>query len=277
MQTETSVNDGYVLNRTQEEYQRLNWQAMIWQEVAQRAMLKAGLKKGMRCLDAGCGTGAGMALMGEIVGAGAVVNGIDIDTGIGAYAENSLRQQGRVAYHFYEHDITSANTIPGGPYDFIYVRLLLIHMTRPEAILHKLFSLLNSGGILLVQDYDFNSFHASEKKIEKSVDYFRTLFCDLFLKSGKDPYVGGNFSFHFKKAGLHQPDGTDVGGIFTPFSQAVAMMKAVMASMLPAMEKLSLADENDYKQFCNELDDLCKEHAETKVMWPLLNAAWKVK
>ena len=58
--------DGYILARTEAEYQRLRLQAKAW-EPATRAMLAdAGLAEGMRCLDAGCGPGEAMRLIGRM-------------------------------------------------------------------------------------------------------------------------------------------------------------------------------------------------------------------
>ena len=61
------IHDGYILGRTSDEYQRLHIQARKWEPVTLRVLQQAGLKKGMHCLDAGCGTGDVMRLMGNIV------------------------------------------------------------------------------------------------------------------------------------------------------------------------------------------------------------------
>jgi 2-polyprenyl-3-methyl-5-hydroxy-6-metoxy-1,4-benzoquinol methylase len=50
-------DDGYVLGRTSGEYQRLRWQARLWEQVTARALDRVGIGPGMRCLDVGCGPG----------------------------------------------------------------------------------------------------------------------------------------------------------------------------------------------------------------------------
>lgn len=49
--------DDYILGRTSEEYQRLRWQARLWEPITARVLDQVGIGPGMRCLDVGCGPG----------------------------------------------------------------------------------------------------------------------------------------------------------------------------------------------------------------------------
>jgi len=44
-------DDGYVLARTSEEYQRLRRQARLWEQVTAQALDRVGIGAGMSCLD----------------------------------------------------------------------------------------------------------------------------------------------------------------------------------------------------------------------------------
>ena len=66
--TRSATEDGYVLPRTEAEYARLRMQAKAWEPVTLTLLQDAGLAPGMSCLDAGCGPGEAMRLMGRIVG-----------------------------------------------------------------------------------------------------------------------------------------------------------------------------------------------------------------
>jgi len=55
--SEDLPDDGYVLARTSEEYQRLRRQARLWERVTAEALDRVGIGAGMRCLDMGCGPG----------------------------------------------------------------------------------------------------------------------------------------------------------------------------------------------------------------------------
>ena len=47
--------DGYVISRTESEYERLRVQAQVWAPLTERVLVQAGLGEGMTALDAGCG------------------------------------------------------------------------------------------------------------------------------------------------------------------------------------------------------------------------------
>jgi cyclopropane fatty-acyl-phospholipid synthase-like methyltransferase len=61
------AQDGYILGRTEAEYDRLRRQARLWEPATHRVLTAAGVAPGMRCLDAGCGPGEVMRLIGRLV------------------------------------------------------------------------------------------------------------------------------------------------------------------------------------------------------------------
>ena len=85
--------DGYVLARTESEYERLRTQSAIWARFTKKVLLSAGLDAGMTALDAGCGPGELMRIMGRLVGPAGSVTGVDIDPDVGAYGLQRLREE----------------------------------------------------------------------------------------------------------------------------------------------------------------------------------------
>jgi cyclopropane fatty-acyl-phospholipid synthase-like methyltransferase len=51
----------YALGRTPAEYKRLIEQAEILRPITERMLLAAGMKRGMRVLDVGCGVGVSVS------------------------------------------------------------------------------------------------------------------------------------------------------------------------------------------------------------------------
>jgi len=143
----TATNGEYILGRTSAEYERLHIQALKWEPITLRVLLQAGLKPGMHCLDAGCGTGDVMRLMGNIVTKTGSVTGFDIDKNIGEEALTILNNLNSSNYSFEKIDITTSDPEPGR-YDFIFARFLLVHMTDPHSIIKKLFKGVKDGGTL---------------------------------------------------------------------------------------------------------------------------------
>ena len=154
MNTLTNESDGYVLQRTAEEHERLVAQARVLEPVTRHALDRAGLAAGHSALDVGCGPGEVMRLMAERVGASGRVTGIDIDQRIGSYALTRLRRDGPDVYRFIAADATTLQPIDGAPFDFVFARLFLFHMDDPVRMLQRLWQWVAPGGTLLVMDYD---------------------------------------------------------------------------------------------------------------------------
>jgi len=93
--TDADNSDGYVLSREVSEYERQRAQAAIWGPLTERVLDAAGLGPGMSALDAGCGPGEVMRLMGRRVGPTGRVTGIDIDAEVGPTACRDLRRRRR--------------------------------------------------------------------------------------------------------------------------------------------------------------------------------------
>jgi len=265
--------DEYIMGKTAATYDRLNRQNSIWESITQRILLQAGLQKGMRCLELGSGTGSIMRLMGNIVGNEGSVTGFDTDGELGTYAVDLLNSRGNVKYYFEQGSIEDFDVLPGSPYDFIFARFLLTRVEQPEDALRKMFNSLKPGGVLLLQDYDFSTFHFSEP-VKDLDSYFRDLMIDALKRSGKDPVMGIKLSDYFKKALGKEADQTDASGVISTAAEALAMMRSVYENMLPLFKKLDLADEDSYTSFCELADAILPDIKETTAFWPLLGSAW---
>ena len=84
--------------------------------------------------------------------------GIDVDASIGALAVQMLHGSGYRHCAFHAHDLTADEPVPGGPFDLVYARLLLIHLPDRAAVLARLWDAVAPGGYLVVQDYDAGAF-----------------------------------------------------------------------------------------------------------------------
>jgi 2-polyprenyl-3-methyl-5-hydroxy-6-metoxy-1,4-benzoquinol methylase len=267
-------SETYLMGHTSKEYQRLRSQAKFLEPVTLRVLQSAGLKEGMHCLDVGCGTGDVMRLMGNRVGPSGSVTGMDIDEHLGKEAVSLLNELHNSRYCFHHGDITKQDPAKE-TYDFVFARLLLIHMTDPVGIVRKLFDAVKPSGTLVVMDNDFDTLRASEK-FRHLTNHVKKLVSDAYRQAGKDPEAGTNLSHYFCIAGIGAPDGTDTSSMIFPINEAVAQIKAGMSSMKPAFVQSGLISADQLDKLFAELDEAAQAPNEF-VLWFMHNSAWKKK
>jgi len=267
--------DDYVLGRTPAEYERLRAQARIWEAATGRLLDQVELGPGARCLDAGCGPGETMRLLAQRVGPSGHVTGIDVDAPLGAQALSMLRAAGHHQCVFEPADVERPTPIAGAPFDLVYARLLLFHVSDPVAVLRRLWAWVAPGGHLIVQDYDLRTI-AVVPALD-TIDEFERVAIGAFSDAGCDVHVGHRLPLLFADAGLGAPDGTDVAGRVEPFATAGAMFAAVYRSILPVALSLGLTTEQDAARWLDECAADASAHGDHAALWPLMIGAYKRK
>jgi ubiquinone/menaquinone biosynthesis C-methylase UbiE len=267
-------DDGYVLARTSEEYQRLRRQAQLWEQVTARALDRVGIGAGMRCLDVGCGPGEVMRLMAERVGPSGQVTGLDNDGRVGREALEVLRATVAGQFDFIQADAETTGEPPGGPFDLVYARLLLFHLSDPVAMVRKMYAWTRPGGVLLVQDWDCRTMDIVPR-LATWAEYERVMY-GVFDKAGRDPRIGLKMPLHFAAAGLGEPDGTDVAGQLRPLAEIGGLFQAVYQSMQPAALRFGLTTGEAGQAFIAEITDAIRQRRGVG-MSPLLVSTWKHK
>ena len=262
----------YIMGKTSAEYQRLRAQAKLWEEATRRLLLKAGVHVGVSCLDIGCGPGEVMRLMGEIVGPEGSVTGVDVDGNIGREALDMLRATARGQYTFHEIDVESRDQVPGSPYDVTFTRLTLVHLKEPVAFLRKMMTWTKPGGIVAVQEHDFDSWGAYPKldEIGEAIRTFRT----VAEEAGGDTRLGFKLPTYFIEAGLGPPDGTDVAALLVELEVGGRMTQAVYDSIFPKAQKLGIADGAGRQRILGAIDE-ARQSGGRYLLSPLLIGAWK--
>jgi ubiquinone/menaquinone biosynthesis C-methylase UbiE len=273
--TSEAHTDDYVLGRTPAEYERLRAQARVWESATGRLLDQVELGPGARCLDAGCGPGETMRLLAQRVGPAGHVTGIDVDAPLGAQALSMLRAAGHHQCAFEAADVERPTRIAGAPFDLVYARLLLFHVSDPVAVLRRLWDWVAPGGHLIVQDYDLRSI-AVVPALD-TIDEFERVAIGAFSDAGCDVHVGHRLPLLFADAGLGAPDGTDVAGRVEPFATAGAMFAAVYRSILPVALSLGLTTEQDAARWLDECAADASAHGDHAALWPLMIGAYKRK
>jgi ubiquinone/menaquinone biosynthesis C-methylase UbiE len=182
-----SLTSKYVLGNSKKEIERLNIQSALFEQETIRTLDIAGIKQGMRCLDAGCGLGHTSFLMSERVGNHGKVIGLDINkdnintckTNLGHINNNNLE--------FVVGDLNDSITIKDHSFDFVYSRFLFQHLIEPEKTLAKIIKHTSDGGIITIEELDHGLWlsHPPDPNLRK----LQRAYVGLLKLSGSDPFV----------------------------------------------------------------------------------------
>jgi len=228
----------YALGHADPELERLTRQASVLAPSTRRFLADAGICPGMRVLDVGCGAGDVSLLVGDLVGPSGTVLGIDRVTTALETAKRRAATAAQDWVRFTAADVDAFAT--SERFDAVVGRLVLMYVPDPAATLRRLSGLLRPDGIVAFQEYDL----ASARSYPGGPVFSQCLswLQAVFAATGADPRMGLGLRRAFLKAGLPAPnlrlDGLIGGG---PDFVGYGMLKGVIASLLPIMEKLGIA------------------------------------
>lgn len=158
----------------------------------------AGLKPGMRALDAGAGTGAVARVMARLVGPDGAVTALDASQARLRQGEILAKEEGIENLRFVHGDLLSP-PLPKESFDFIWSRFVFEYLAAPDEVMDRLLELLKPGGKLVVGDLDGNMiFHDGlDPKMENILYRIMDSFQGVF-----DPYAGRKLYRRFYQKGL---------------------------------------------------------------------------
>ncbi|NWG11128.1 methyltransferase domain-containing protein [Candidatus Bathyarchaeota archaeon] len=190
--------DKYVHAGKLEEVVRLEAQAKAFERLLEKEFEIAGLKPGMKVLDAGCGTGAVARRMAAKVSPGEVY-GIDIDSLFISEAKKLAANEGVSNVRFEVGDVDDLK-YDDSAFDVSYCRLVLMHVKNPVKTVTELKRVTKKGGIVAVSDNDDEGvivYPEMPKMIDMWTKYGRSA-----KTRGEDRYIGRQLFSIFSQAGL---------------------------------------------------------------------------
>ena len=191
----------YVLATGQAADYRLRLLHGLYGPGTRRLLLGAGVRRGMRVADVGCGVGMVTTLLAELVGPEGHVVGIDFSGAQLAQACQRLASVGANA-SFVEASATDTG-LPPGSFDLVYCRLLLLHLPDPERALAEMRSLLKPDGILVCEDADLAS---AGSEPPSALAAFADLWGRLGPRRGLDYTLGRRLFQMVLAAGFPAPE-----------------------------------------------------------------------
>ena len=142
-----ATDDGrYVLGHEDRELRRLIAQGEFYRELTAALFRGAGIGRGMRVLDVGCGAGDVSMLAAELVGGSGSVVGIDRSSEAINFAKERVWCAGLGNFDFKEASIEDFSDPE--PFDAVIGRYVLIHQADPVALLRAAAGRVRPGGVV---------------------------------------------------------------------------------------------------------------------------------
>ncbi|MFI5689978.1 class I SAM-dependent methyltransferase [Streptomyces sp. NPDC051636] len=265
--------NSYALGRSEQEYERLREQARRFEEATQLILRRAGIPQGAHCVDIGSGPGEGMRLLRRFAGPSAMVTGMDIDGVLGRASLRRLEDEESGRFEFHELDIEKADRIPGGPYEVVFTRLVLLHLRDAVSAVRKMYEAVAPGGLLVVQDFDLRTWETFPS-FEDS-DLPRDVLMATLRASGKEPLVGPKLPEIFRAAGVPEPDECwRTGGMAFRGDGGIEVGLELLRSTLPAALRLGVVTEERVQRFFTAMDQRMRTDDMLYQVSPTMVGAW---
>jgi 2-polyprenyl-3-methyl-5-hydroxy-6-metoxy-1,4-benzoquinol methylase len=265
-----------LLGHSAQEQRRLAEQGMILQPITERLFRDAGLRRGMRVLDIGCGVGDVSCLAAEIVGSEGSVVGVDFAGSVLATARSRAASRGLKWTWFVEADIAQVSLadLSSQPFDAVVGRLVLMYQADPTAVLRRLAAMVRPGGALaFLEGIGLPALAWPHRPL-----YAQCIerLLATFDRSGAKVDMGLRLHQAFVEAGLPEPevrlDGMVIAGAD---ARGFRWLAELVRSAMPAMERLGIASAREIS--VDTLADRLVQEAESapgSVCGLALGGAW---
>jgi 2-polyprenyl-3-methyl-5-hydroxy-6-metoxy-1,4-benzoquinol methylase len=238
MEPPASRQPVYALGHSEQELQRLSRQGQALGPFTRQLFEEAGISRGMRVLDVGCGSGDVAFLAADLVGPSGKVLGVDRERRAVGWANARANSQGTTNVNFVEGDPAEVDF--DQKFDAIVGRLVLMYYPDPVGALRKLTRHVRPEGLIVFQEMDMSNARSLPVApvFERSVTWIK----QTLNATGARTQLGLELYPVFVKAALPGPsmriDAWIGGGPQCPAYEIVA---DVVRSLLPVMEKLNIA------------------------------------
>src|SRR5262245_8626549 len=261
---------GYVLATGDAATRRLRVLHDLYGPGARRVLLQAGLERGMRVADLGCGVGMTTGLLADLVGPTGHVVGVDA-SGAQIAEARTLQPPGRSNVRFVEASATRTG-LPRATFDLVYCRFLLLHLPDPERALEEMHGLLRPDGILVCEDGDLTS---AGSQPPSALDAFAELWRRLGPARGLDYTLGRKLFQMVLATNFAEPEITFNQPVIAR-GEGKRLMEWSVAEAAPAFLAAGLVTSDELAHLIVEMQRAAEDDTVLAVM-PRMSQVWARK
>jgi SAM-dependent methyltransferase len=195
----------YLLGINQTELERLRFQHGVWGMVTNKFFDRLQIQQGWKCLDVGAGPGFVSIDLRERVGANGEITALEPSEFYLDWFKHESEKRHWSNVKFIRGTAEDA-ALPERYYDFIFARWVIGFVPDPEKFLVRLFSALKLGGIIALQDYNYEGLSLFPRggAFDGMADVVRA----YWRSGGGDPYVAAGIPAIFRKHNIQLVDYT---------------------------------------------------------------------
>ena len=173
--------------------------------MTRRFLAEAGVTRGQRVIELGCGGGEVTQILAELVGPSGEVVAIDRDPRALAMAGDRMKENGiehvRISSVDLAGDGAELKDLESEPFDVLTGRRVLMYLPDPVEVLRRLSGLLRSGGLTVFEEADLTMVPARLSPMpahDRAADWLR----QMLVAEGADTAMGLGLPATLAKAGL---------------------------------------------------------------------------
>lgn len=239
----------YVIGGGRGGKERLKLLSQVMQPTTSQLLKTAGIGKGMKCLDVGCGGGYVTHLMAGFVGPQGRVVGTDSDGAILALAQEDAAAESLNNVEFRRTDASICQEEE--EYHLVYARFVLTHLSEPEKCLAAMVQTCKPGGLIVIEDIDFTGSFCYPPC--GAYQKYTELYQQVVHRRGGDPNIGPKLPGMLRRAGA---TGVQVNVVQPAHTEGDGKLMAsiTMARIADSVVSEGLATEEEVEHVITELN-----------------------
>ncbi len=260
-------NSDRVLDMADAERAGLLEQCELHRMEAELLFDRIGVDAGWRALDLGCGPPGVLDILAERVGTAGSVVGLNRERRVLELTTSTLAGQGLGGVELVPGEAT-ATGLPGGSFDLVHERLMLVDVGRPEDVVAEMARLTRPGGYVALQDMDVISWTC-----EPAHPAWNLLRGALAVGWAGDPHIGRRLPALLRGAGIVDIEVDVHAGLSRPGEPAHALLQRFATTNRNRILAAGVLGESELDGCLRELREHLA-HPDTLVLGWTLFQAW---